>query len=276
MVSAEEPEKATPEAEPEAKAEPEKDTEPEAKPADPEPEAKPADADPTPADSEPEDKGETKPEPEAAPEAKPTTDKGAKAPKSGYSNAGPQSKFVVGLVGAPGEKTMVASGKVYCIICDKEGKIIPNAFIHPVNNPDVGEKARVNADNKPIVKVGAGNGYTDLTIYTETQEAMTEIFNKLNAAKAFDKYHNARVVEAKANKDGYFKVDTEYGEVLVKPTKLHEALFEEIFEAMNATEALKAKELNEEAELAAYVEELASIPVIKNIDEFASYSAMYD
>ena len=191
------------------------------------------------------------------------------APKSGYKSSGPQSANVVGLVGAPGEKTTV-SGKVYTVIGDKKGAIVPNAFIHPVNNPDVGEKASVNSDGLPIVKFGAGNGYTDLTVYSEDESVMNTIKANLEAKGALDKYGKvAYIVSVKPNAGGYFKVNTEYGELLVKPTKLNEKLFEEIIEAMKATEAdVKPEEENIDLD--------EDIPIIPNIKEFAALATLYD
>lgn len=167
---------------------------------------------------------------------------GSGAPKSSYKSAGPQSANVAGLVGAPGEKTMIIGRPVYAIIGDKAGSIIPNAFIHPVTNAAVGEKAKVNSAGLPVIKFGAGNGYTDLTIYSTDREQMLDIKARLKATGALDKYGGeASIMGYKANPTGYFTVKTEYGNVLVKPTKLNEKLFEEVFEAMKseATELLQ-------------------------------------
>jgi len=190
------------------------------------------------------------------------------APKSGYKSAGPQSANVVGLIGAPGEKTL-AGGTVYAIIGPKAGTIVPNAFIHPVNNPDAGEKAKVNSDGLPIVKFGAGNGYTDLTIYSTDLSQMERIQSSLKASGAFEKYGGtATIMGYRPNPGGYFRVNTEFGEVLVKPTKLNEKLFEEVFEAMKATEA---EPLQEEAE-----DELTEANKITDIKEFYKDYKRYD
>lgn len=186
--------------------------------------------------------------------------------KSGYKGAGPQSANVAGLIGKPGEKTHPVTSGVYCIVGDKAGTIVPNAFIHPVNNSAVGEKARVNAVGQPTIKFGAGNGYTDLTIYSTDKTNMETIFDKLKDKGLFSKYSGVHVAAVKTNAGGYFRVNSEYGEVLVKPTKLNEKLFEEIFEAMTYSEE-KNVDLTELTE---------ATRAIEDIHKFVRDSKMYD
>lgn len=202
-----------------------------------------------------------------------TTSGGTGAAKSGYKSAGPQSANVAGLIGTPGEKTHPVTSGVYCIVGDKAGTIVPNAFIHPVNNSAVGEKARVNAVGQPTIRFGAGNGYTDLTIYSADLANMDAIFNHLKDKGLFSKYSGVHVACVKTNAGGYFRVNSEYGEVLVKPTKLNEKLFEEIFEAMANNEEEKVdltEKVTEEAELT------EATRAIEDIHKFVRDSKMYD
>jgi hypothetical protein len=184
------------------------------------------------------------------------------APKSGYKSAGPQSAYVAGLVGKPGEKETLSDPLMFCVLGEKAGTIVPKAFIHPVENPAVDEHAKLNSDGLPIVKFGAGNGYTDLAIFHPNIEVMKGIMAKLGERGAFSKYSGVYVAKAK-NEGSYFKVNTEFGEVYVKPTKLNEELFESIFEAMSDTET--DVELEEAAGYA-----------ISNMDQFVRDCKMYD
>jgi hypothetical protein len=188
------------------------------------------------------------------------------APKSEYKAAGPQSAYVAGLVGTPGTKDTVASSVVYCITGDKSGTITPKAFIHPVENPSVGERAKVNSAGLPIVKFGAGQGYTDITIYSSDKAVMEKIFKNLEAdGKSLSKYSGVHVATVKAEPKGYYRVNTEYGEVLIKPTKLNEKLFTEAFEAMAEAEAGDESTLDE-----------SSTPAIENMTQFIRDSKLYD
>lgn len=189
------------------------------------------------------------------------------APKSGYKSAGPQSAYVAGLVSKPGEKETISERLIFCIQGDKAGTIVPKAFIHPVENPDIGEKAKVNAAGLPIVKFGAGNGYTDLTIFSTSPKVMEDILAKLAAGgKALSKYTNVKVVKTHNDGGRFFRVNTEYGEVLVKPTKLNEKLF------IEALEDLSENTVTELSEAIDY----SSVPNISNIDNFTRDSKLYD
>jgi hypothetical protein len=187
-------------------------------------------------------------------------------PKSDYKTAGPQSAFVAGLIGKPGEKVSVSSSIIYCIVGDKAGTITPKAFIHPVENPGVGERAKVNEAGLPIVKFGAGNGYTDLAIFSENAEDMERIYAALvKDGKAISKYSGVHVAKTRNDSSGYFKVNTEFGPVLVKPTKLNEKLFTETLEAMCCEEAADTLPLEESGGIE-----------ISDFNKFARDSKMYD
>lgn len=190
---------------------------------------------------------------------------GGGAPKSGYKSAGPQSGFVSGLVGKPGEKISVSESIIFCILGDKAGTITPKAFIHPVENPAVGEHAKVNKDGLPIVKFGAGNGYTDLAIFSTSPSVMEGILSGLKASGALDKYSGVKVVKTRNDASGYFKINTEYGEVLVKPTKLNEKFFMEACESEEACESLDTPKAEEPRK-----------PAIEDMDLFVRDSKLYD
>ena len=198
-----------------------------------------------------------------------TTSATSGAPKSGYKSAGAQSANVAGLVSKPGEKEKISSSVVYCIIGAKAGAIIPNAFIHPVENPSVGAISRVNSAGLPIVKFGAGNGYTDITIYSPDKAFMESIMSKLSEKGLLAKYTDVRVVGVKVNAGGYYRVNCEYGEVLIKPTKLNEQLFTEAFEEMKkAAESLVEDTTAEKAE--------QKTEAILDMNKFVRDSKMYD
>jgi hypothetical protein len=155
-----------------------------------------------------------------------TVSGGISKAKSGYKSAGSQLAYVKGLEDTT-KKTF--SDYMYCIIGDKAGTITPMAFIHPVENKKVGETAKVGLDDLPYVKLGAGNGYTDLAIYSPDENVMKEILATLDTSK----YSNVRVVAVKPASTGYFKIKTSASTggksqiVYVKPTKLNEHFFTE-------------------------------------------------
>lgn len=183
--------------------------------------------------------------------------------KSTYKSAGPQSAFVAGLVGKPGDKFPIRTGYLYCIVGDKAGTITPKAFIHPVENPAVGERAKVNAAGLPVVKFGAGNGYTDLAIYSTDPAVMENILAELRKnEKTLSKYSGVKVTRIVPDRCNYFKVNTEYGEVLVKTKKLNEKIFEEVIAG--------ADEPPEESPEPAITE------AITDMDQFVHDSKMYD
>lgn len=185
-------------------------------------------------------------------------------PKSGYKSSGPQSANVAGLVGTPGEKVSAGTSTVFCIVAAKAGTIIPNAFITPVENPAAGVHAKVDASGLPVVKFGAGNGYTDLTIYSTSSSVMEEIRAKLGATGLLAKYSDVHVAEVKANSSGYFKINTALGQVLVKPTKLNEKLFTEAFKEM-------CESANKDTEFPSIDKD-----AISDIKQFVRDSKMYD
>lgn len=155
-----------------------------------------------------------------------TSSGGTSKAKSGYKSAGSQLAYVKGLESTDKE---TFSDLMYCIIGDKAGTITPMAFIHPVENKEVGETAKVGLDDLPYVKLGAGNGYTDLAIYSPDENVMKEILTSLDTSK----YSNVRVVAVKPAGTGYFKIKTSASMggksqiVYVKPTKLNEHFFTE-------------------------------------------------
>ena len=217
--------------------------------------------------------------PSAAPAPKAAPAAGG-APKSGYKSAGPQSAFVKGLVGTPGEKLAAPSWRLFCIVADKTRATYPNAFIHPVENPDAGERAALNSAGLPIVKFGTGNAYTDLTIYSDDRAKMDEILSKISARGITSKYDNVHVA-AVSSKPGnvYYKVNTEFGEVYVRATKLNEKLFKEA-EAPKEEVLTESPEVPEKRELTD--EEIFSVyeeydpSAIVDIKEFAHNVRAYD
>lgn len=187
---------------------------------------------------------------------------GSSAPKSGYKSAGPQSAYVAGLLSEPGKKETISSSVIFCITGEKAGTIIPKAFIHPVENSAVGERAKLNADGLPVVKFGAGNGYTDLAIFHPDKAVMDSIFASMESKGLFSKYSGVSVRKTNNDGGGFFRVQSECGEVYVKTTKLNEKLFEDTF-----------------AEMIPVAEEeplIESGPVILNMDQFVRDSKMYD
>lgn len=153
----------------------------------------------------------------------------SKQPKSNYKSSGPQSANVPALTGSNVKQTL--SGDVYWIIADKTGKNLPHAFVHPVENPSVGEKAKLNSNGDCLVLFGSGNGYTDCTcFFKDNLEADTFLQKLIQSNSNAKQAQNLRVVKNKVDPNGYYEVSTEYGiNVYIKALKLNEELIEETF-----------------------------------------------
>ena len=149
-----------------------------------------------------------------------------KAPVSSYKSSGPQSANVVGIINQGAGKQFYAID-LFSIEADKIGANTPHAFIHPVENRAVGERARLDkATGLPKILFGSGNGYTDCTIFFESLAAADTALIELQKDPDNARYKNMKVVKNKPGNKGYFKVNTALGEVLIKAVKLNETLEE--------------------------------------------------
>ena len=140
-------------------------------------------------------------------------------PKSGYKSSGPKSGLVKGLVGEPGEKTILpSSDTLFVIVCDSDKKKKQYVFIDPLS-----PVAEVNK-----VRFGDPSGWSSCKIFFDS---ISKVEKALNDIKTGDfripsDISGLHVERQKADPNGYFKITTDLGEVYIKASKLNEAIEE--------------------------------------------------
>lgn len=162
-----------------------------------------------------------------------STKQTGQAPQNPYKASGAQSSKVINLVGQPGQKLFSNTSVCYCVEADKTASNVPNAFIKPLD-------AKYNQNNVAQVLFGSGNGYTDCKCWfddlNDANNFLTQVQNKFGS-----KFNNIHISKAKADKNGYFIVKTEFGNCAIKASKLNEELQEEV----EINKENKSFELNE-------------------------------
>lgn len=148
---------------------------------------------------------------------------------------------MIGLIGQPHDKTYL-QGKIVTISgFDANGNALDvnaTAFVRPLKS----KYATVDG-KKNRVLFGASKGYDDCRIYLPESEyaAMDKLMTDLTSSANFQPAQNVasvKVVYKNADPNGYFKVDTDLGEVYVSAKKMNEELEEA------AEEKLARKESN--------------------------------
>ena len=164
-----------------------------------------------------------------------TTTTQSTGPVSGYKSSGPHSGEIPNLIGTAGVKENPTVSLMYCVQADKIGKNTPNAFITPLNTTTTGNIIKVDKTTAETVKFGSGNGYTDCTCWFDDINLATDFATKCQN-KFGAKYKNIGIAKANTDKNGYYKVSTEFGECYIKAKKLNEA-----FEKAEQEEITEAK-----------------------------------
>jgi hypothetical protein len=143
------------------------------------------------------------------------------APKSGYKSSGPKSSYVRGLVGAPGEKTVLKPGTVVFVIqCDSTKPKKQYVYVSPLASS--------------AVKLGDPSGYSDCKLFFDSYDKAIEVVNSIKErAKIPEHISGFTVAKQYADPNGYFAVETDYGIALIKASKLNESV-EETVDAGNA------------------------------------------
>lgn len=174
--------------------------------------------------------------PTAAPVA---ADAASQAPKAvakqtqpatgGYKQSGAHSGDIPNLLGNPGNKIML-NGDVFTIIADATGKNTPSVFITPLKVTANGIKTVSKAEAEKV-KFASGNGWSDCQLFFDNNiDADKALQNCVNSFSL----NNMRVVKTKADKNGYFKVSTEFGVAYIKAGKLNEEYINEGIAARKA------------------------------------------
>lgn len=76
------------------------------------------------------------------------------------------------------------------------------------------------------VKYGSGQGYNDCLLYFDSLTDANDFYNKA-IQKMPSNVSSLMIKKVKADPNGYFLVNTEFGEAAIKASKLHEELIEE-------------------------------------------------
>ena len=141
---------------------------------------------------------------------------------SAYKTSGGQSGQARALVGQPGVKENI-SGSAYWIKGIKTGSTKDQcAFVRPLVVS--GDAGGVNT-----VFFGDASGNKDCRVFFDDQAEAENFLAKCEAnGKIGSSIDNVKVVSVKADSNGYFKVDTEFGNVFIKASKLNEEIQEEL------------------------------------------------
>lgn len=168
--------------------------------------------------------------------------------KNPYKTSGPQSGNVRGLQGAAGVKVYANGNEVFKIIgSNSASKNIPTVFVRPLS-PSGAAGATTNK-----IFVNSGNGYTDCACwFDDLSDANNFLVKVLNNSTIPAGISNLHVVKTKADPNGYFMIDTEYGICAIQASKLNEALAEAVIDEdldeENGWEKVGARITNEEYE----------------------------
>jgi hypothetical protein len=142
------------------------------------------------------------------------------APKSSYKSSGPKSGIIGGLVGEPGEKTILPSGDtLFVLVCDRPTKSKKQyVFIDPLS-----PIAELNK-----VRFGDPSGWSSCKIFFESLSLAEEAIRNIESGsfRIPADVVGIHVERQKADPNGYFRVKTDLGEVYIKASKLNEAIEE--------------------------------------------------
>ena len=123
---------------------------------------------------------------------------------------------------------------------------MPAAFITPILW-DATKKAVVKQTDAraKIVKFASGNGYTDCELFFKTVDDAEAFRQQLVDNGLTNKYQNVRVAQPKADKGGYFEVDTNFGPAYIRAKKLNEELIEAVEAEQPARRSSASYDIND-------------------------------
>lgn len=143
-------------------------------------------------------------------------------PKNDYKSTGGQSGNVRDLKGTAGTKEILSVPMVFVIKgVNANTAKVPYAFIRPL-------KASGASGNTNKVFLGDPSGYTDCTLFFTTIQEADAFLIKCNNGTIPSNISNLQVAKIGVDKNGYYKVGTEYGDAYIKASKLNEELAEEV------------------------------------------------
>jgi hypothetical protein len=137
------------------------------------------------------------------------------APASSYKSSGPKSSMAKGLVGEPGEKTMLpAGGVVYLIECISTKPKKQCIFIDPLKSNQL--------------RFGDPSGWSTCKILFSSLADAEAALEKIKAGSYSIPSHitELRIAKQKVDPNGYFIISTDVGNVYINASKLNEAITE--------------------------------------------------
>ena len=137
-------------------------------------------------------------------------------PRNPYKSSGPQSGNIKSLIGTPGQKINLTNSDIYTIC----GKYANN------NKPAWLFVTPASSGAQCPLKAGSANGYTDCILYFDNALTADKF---LQAGQNLPRVKNGDIVELKVYKykldpNGYFKINTDFGEAYIRASKLNENL----------------------------------------------------
>jgi len=159
-------------------------------------------------------------------------------PMNNYKQSGPQSGNARGLIGQPGAKITASNIRVYAVVGDNT-KSTKGASAYALVNPLEAKGKSANDANVNRVFVNSSHGYTDCVCYFETPQEADAFLQKCQGiCPSF--VANLRVAKKSADRNGYFRVETDFGPALILAQKLNE-LMEQKAEEVAAKKASEPK-----------------------------------
>lgn len=143
------------------------------------------------------------------------------APQNNYKQSGPQSANIRGLLGTAGIKLAASSSITFRIEGINANSLKVPATVHIKPLSKKGEAS--SGINK--VFIGSANGYTDCACYFDDLKKAEDFLAKCQAVCPSN-VTNLHIVKCHADKNGYFLVNTEFGECGIVASKLNEQLIE--------------------------------------------------
>jgi hypothetical protein len=150
------------------------------------------------------------------------------APKSGYKSSGPKSGLVKGLVGKPGDKTLIPRSDVlFVIVCNSTKTKKQYVYVSPL------------VSNK--VKLGDPSGYSDCKLFFKSLPEAKAAVELLSGRLRPDHITGFTLQKQSADPNGYFEIETDIGRAYIKASKLNETLEEARLEAPTAAVSSERK-----------------------------------
>jgi len=152
----------------------------------------------------------------------PRTPSAPKAPGQGpanpYKSSGPQSGNARALKGQPGQKVYANTNISFCIVADNAKSASPAyALVKPLS------KQGDNGNGINKVFISSSHGYADCTCYFDDINDANAFLAQCMAKNWGSDISNLRIVKKASERNGYFLVETEFGDCAISARRMNEA-----------------------------------------------------